>query len=323
MIQAQNLGKDFFVPKSMPGILGGIKGLFTRQGNIVRAVKDISFSIAPGEFVGYIGPNGAGKSTTIKMLSGILHPSCGHVRVAGFSPHTQRVKVAASIGVVFGQRTQLWWDLPVRDSLELLAAMYRIPKVQYQRTLAEFGPVFEIEPLLEVPARKLSLGQRMRADLMAALLHRPPVLFLDEPTIGLDVVVKKRIRRCLEQVNQAGVTILLTTHDLDDIQQLCQRVIVINHGQMVFDGGLEDLNSRTGAATTVRVEYESQVSLGPLPGAKVIPINGSSVEVSFQRKTTPAGKIIATLTTWGQVRDIHIKEPEIEDVIMSIYKLDA
>lgn len=323
MIDAQNLSKDFFVPKSFPGILGGIRGLFTREGTKIQAVRDMNFSIAPGEFVGYIGPNGAGKSTTIKMLSGILHPSSGRVQVAGFSPHTHRTKVAANIGVVFGQRTQLWWDLPVRDSLELLAAMYKLPKGHYQRTLDEFGPVFDIKPLLEVPTRKLSLGQRMRADLMAAMLHRPPVLFLDEPTIGLDVMVKKRIRNCLQQVNEAGVTILLTTHDLDDIQQLCKRVIVINHGQMVFDGGLEELNSRTGAATTVRVEYAGSFNPGQLMGARVTPVNGTSVEVSFQRQVTPAGEIIANLTTWGQVKDIHIQEPDIEDVIMAIYRESA
>lgn len=323
MIQATNLCKNFFVPKSIPGILGGLRGLFTREGTLVQAVRDVNFSIAPGEFVGYIGPNGAGKSTTIKMLSGILHPSSGEVRVAGSSPHSQRRQVAAKIGVVFGQRTQLWWDLPVRDSLELLAAMYKLPRGEYQKTLAEFGPVFEIKPLLEVPARKLSLGQRMRADLMAALLHRPPVLFLDEPTIGLDVVVKKRIRHCLEQVNQAGVTVLLTTHDLDDIQQLCQRVIVINHGQLVFDGGMEELNGRTEAATTVRVEYASSVNPRQLPGVKITPVNGSIVEASFQRQTTPAGEVIAQLTTWGQVKDIHIQEPDIEDVILSIYRESA
>jgi ABC-2 type transport system ATP-binding protein len=207
--------------------------------------------------------------------------------------------------------------------MELLAAMYKIPRVQYLRTLDEFEPVFEISPIMGIPARKLSLGQRMRADLMAAMLHRPPVLFLDEPTIGLDVVVKKRIRTCLKQVNQAGVTILLTTHDLDDIQQLCKRVMVINHGQMVFDGGLAELNARTGAATTVRVEYTSGYSRGQLPGVRITPLNGSSVEVSFQRQVIPAGEIIATLTTWGQVKDIHIMEPDIEDVIMAIYKESA
>ena len=323
MINVQNLCKDFFIPKSFPGIMGGLKGLLTREGSLVQAVRDLNFSISAGDFVGYIGPNGAGKSTTIKMLSGILHPGSGHVEVAGFNPHTQRIKVAAKIGVVFGQRTQLWWDLPVRDSLELLAAMYKIPQGQYLRTLDEFEPVFEIRPLLDTPARKLSLGQRMRADLMAAMLHRPPVLFLDEPTIGLDVVVKKRIRACLEQVNQAGVTILLTTHDLDDIQQLCKRVMVINHGQLVFDGRLEELNSRTGAATTIQIEFMNGYTPGLLPGAKVTPLNGSSVEVSFQRQVTPAGEIIALLTSWGQVKDIHISEPDIEDVILAIYKEGA
>lgn len=323
MIKAHNLCKDFFVPKSVSGILGGLKGLFTREGTVVRAVQDINFSIAPGEFVGYIGPNGAGKSTTIKMLAGILHPSRGSVQVAGYCPHTERTKVAEKIGVVFGQRTQLWWDLPVRDSLELLAAMYKIPTAEYQRTLAEFGPVFDILPLLDVPARKLSLGQRMRADLMAALLHRPPVLFLDEPTIGLDVMVKKRIRQCLHEVNAAGVTILLTTHDLDDIQQMCRRVIVINHGQAVFDGGLDELNRRTGAATTIQVEYVSGCTPSPLPGAVVTPVNGSTIEVSFQRQHSSAGEIIAQLTRWGQVKDIHIKEPEIEDIILTIYRESA
>lgn len=323
MIQADNLSKDFFIPKVRPGLLGGLKGLFSREGTTVSAVQGMDFTIAPGEFVGYIGPNGAGKSTTIKMLSGILHPSGGRVLVAGLCPHRQREKVAARIGVVFGQRSQLWWDLPVRDSLDLLAAMYKVPPADYHQTLLEFGPVFEIEPLLDVPARKLSLGQRMRADLMAALIHRPPILFLDEPTIGLDVVVKKRIRACLEQVNQAGVTILLTTHDLDDIQQLCKRVIVINHGQKIFDGGLGELNCRTGAATVVRVEYTGPFQPNPLPGARVNPVNGQSVEVSFQRNITPAGDIIAALTTWGQVKDIHIQEPDIEDVIMAIYQESA
>jgi ABC-2 type transport system ATP-binding protein len=221
-------------------------------------VKDVSFDIRPGEFVGYIGPNGAGKSTTVKMLTGILHPTSGDVSVNGLSPQRQRQQLAYQIGVVFGQRTQLWWDLPTIDSFDILSAMYDVDRTVYQDFLKQFDDLLGLGEFLDTPVRRLSLGQRMRAELAASLIHSPNVLFLDEPTIGLDVVAKGRIRDFLKKLSsETGVTILLTTHDLRDIEELCDRVIMINHGSLIYDGTLQSLRSHAGLPTILEVKYAS------------------------------------------------------------------
>ncbi|MBW7459021.1 ATP-binding cassette domain-containing protein, partial [Paenibacillus sepulcri] len=258
MITVEHLSKEFKSAVPKEGRFSGLRTMFSRDYKVKEAVRDISFTINQGEFVGYIGPNGAGKSTTIKMLSGILHPSAGEVRIAGMSPHRERRTVARRLGVLFGQRTQLWWDLPVRDSFDILAAMYGVPDEVKSRRLGELSELLALAPFMETPVRKLSLGQRMRADIAAALLHDPDILFLDEPTIGLDVIAKRSIREFLHSINrELGKTILLTTHDMDDIEQLCSRVIVINDGRLGFDGTTDGLRRRIGLPTIIRVTYLS------------------------------------------------------------------
>ncbi|MFS8654964.1 MAG: ATP-binding cassette domain-containing protein [Limnochordia bacterium] len=320
MIRVEHLTKRFRIAKARRGVLGALRGLFSREGREIAAVDDVSFSIEEGSFVGYLGPNGAGKSTTIKMMTGILHPTSGEVWVAGRSPQRERREVARRIGVVFGQRTQLWWDLPVYDSLELLAAMYHVSPADLRQAVRTFDETLGIGEFLDVPVRKLSLGQRMRADLAAALLHRPSVLFLDEPTIGLDVVAKASIRRFLREINQReGTTILLTTHDMDDIEQLCSRVIVINHGRLVYDGSIEGLRRSAGAPTVVTAEYVSPPA-GELTGPwEVVRREGTTLSVAFDRTKCTAGEVISRLIHLGELKDVYVSEPEIETVIAKLY----
>ena len=255
-ISVSRLNKSYFVPVRKTGFMGGLRTLLSMEKREVRAVKDVSFQIAPGEFVGYIGPNGAGKSTTVKMLVGILHPTSGVILVNGKAPYRQRERLAREIGVVFGQRTQLWWDLPTRDSFDILAAMYDLRPSEYKAFLQEFDDLLELGRFLDTPVRRLSLGQRMRAELAASLIHRPKVLFLDEPTIGLDLIAKGRIREFLTRVNrERGVTILLTSHDLRDIEELCDRVLVLSSGSLIYDGALRSLRDEAGLPTLLTVEY--------------------------------------------------------------------
>jgi ABC-2 type transport system ATP-binding protein len=240
IIKTQQLKKHFKVYRHHRGFIGALRGLFSREYRLIRAVDGISFDIDRGELVGYIGPNGAGKSTTIKMLTGLLVPTSGSLLVDGRIPWKERRDHVAKIGAVFGQRTTLWWDLPVVDSLELLRHMYNIPADRFRENLRDFRSLLEMDPFMETPVRSLSLGQRMRADLCASLLHDPQLLFLDEPTIGLDVVAKERIRQFILHINkQLGTTVLLTTHDLSDVEKLCKRVMIIDHGRLLYDGGLD------------------------------------------------------------------------------------
>lgn len=256
MITARNLQKQFKTPVVREGRFSGIRTLFSRQYVTKEAVRDISFDIRQGEFVGYIGPNGAGKSTTIKMLTGILHPTSGEVVLGGMNPHEERRKTVRKLGVVFGQRSQLWWDLPVKDSYDILAEMYGVSTEVKMKRLSQFAELLDLESFWATPVRKLSLGQRMRADLAASMLHDPELLFLDEPTIGLDVNAKRNIRQFLRTLNEEfGKTILLTTHDMDDIEQLCNRVMVINHGQLTYDGTIASLRDTIGLPTLIRVAF--------------------------------------------------------------------
>lgn len=333
-VNAQSLSKSYFVQVRKGGFLGGLQTLLSQEKREVRAVKDVSFAIRPGEFVGYIGPNGAGKSTTVKMLTGILHPTSGKVLVDGLSPQQDRQKVAREIGVVFGQRTQLWWDLPTVDSFEILAAMYDVGGSDYRAFLKEFDDLLGIGEFLDMPVRRLSLGQRMRAELAAALLHRPKVLFLDEPTIGLDVVAKGRMREFLARLNaERGVTILLTTHDLRDIEELCNRVMMINHGSLLYDGTLATLRGTAGLPTLLSVKYAQfpqglvegmyigptgELMEAPHTGAwRVSGVNPDSrtVDVHFDRGHTAAPTVIMAMQALGEIRDVSIAEPPIEDII--------
>jgi viologen exporter family transport system ATP-binding protein len=294
-------------------------GRFRRTTTTVHAVRDLSFSIEAGEMVGYIGPNGAGKSTTIKMLTGILVPSTGTLRVAGHTPHAERTQLARRIGVVFGQRTTLWWDLPLRDSFDLLRRIYRIPVDRYAANLATFTDLLDLGDLLDTPVRQLSLGQRMRGDIAAALLHDPEVVYLDEPTIGLDVVSKSNLREFLRETNrERGLTVLLTTHDLDDIEQLCSRVMVIDTGRLVFDGGLDDLHRLGGARRTLIVDLAEPAPPLLVPGADTVRVEGPRQWLTFPAQAS-AAPLIAAVAASQRLADLAIVEPDIEDVIKRIY----
>ncbi|MFG3055044.1 ATP-binding cassette domain-containing protein [Kitasatospora sp. NPDC048239] len=294
-------------------------GRLRREKREVRAVDGLSFTVEAGECVGYIGPNGAGKSTTIKMLTGILVPTSGRLQVAGVDPARERVDLARRIGVVFGQRTTLWWDLPLRDSFELARRIYRIPDPRYRANLDRCVELLDLGALLDTPVRQLSLGQRMRGDLAAALLHDPQVLYLDEPTIGLDVVSKGRVREFLREVNrEQGTTVLLTTHDLTDIEQLSDRVMVIDHGRVVYDGGLEGLHAAGESERTLVVDLAEARPAIEVAGARVVKVEGPRQWLAFPAQAS-AAPIVAAVADRYPLVDLSVREPAIEDVIARMY----
>ncbi|WP_040949576.1 ABC transporter ATP-binding protein [Gorillibacterium massiliense] len=328
MIEVHGICKTFKTPRVKEGHFSGLRALVSRDYLMKEAVRNISFTVEPGEFTGYIGPNGAGKSTTIKMLTGILRPSAGQVRILGLDPHRERKKAVARIGVVFGQRSQLWWDLPVRDSYDILAAMYKVEPAEKTKRMAEFRELLELDDFLETPVRKLSLGQRMRAELAAALIHDPDILFLDEPTIGLDVTAKNRIRGFLQTLNQDfGKTILLTTHDMDDIERLCSRVMVIQNGELSFDGTIPQMRDRIGLPSVMKVTFRDDGNLAakesPVPEDgglfRVTGRSGCSLTVEFNRLTVKAMEVLHALHAWGEIEDVHMVEPVLEDYIGKVY----
>lgn len=300
-------------------------GLVRREKRQVRAVDGISFEVARGEMVGYIGPNGAGKSTTIKMLTGILTPSGGRLRVAGIDPSRERMRLAHRIGVVFGQRTTLWWDLPLKDSYGLMRRMYRIPAARFAQNMERCVERLDLAELLDVPVRQLSLGQRMRGDIAAALLHDPDVLYLDEPTIGLDVVSKASVRGFLRELNEElGTTVLLTTHDLQDIEQLCERVMVIDHGRLVYDGSLGGLHTADGSdgavvsERTLVVDLERELPPIEVAGARVVKVEGARQWLAFPARAS-AAPLVAAVAAEYPLLDLSVREPDIEDVIARMY----
>ena len=300
------------------------RGRLRRERREIAAVDGIGFEIERGTIVGYLGPNGAGKSTTVKMLTGILVPSGGRIRVAGLDPSRRRVELAARIGVVFGQRSQLWWDLPLRDSFDLLRHIYRVPQARHRENLDRFADVLALGPFLETPVRQLSLGQRMRGELTAALLHDPEIVFLDEPTIGLDVVAKAAVRKFLGEVNrERGVTVLLTTHDLADIERLCSRLLVIDHGKLIWDGGLDELRRRHGPERTLVVDLEESAPPLELPGARVVKVDGPRQWLTFRRDETSASELIAAVGAQARLLDVAIEETEIEEIVRRIYAAEA
>jgi ABC-2 type transport system ATP-binding protein len=299
-------------------------GGFLRRvsGERVRtlAVDGVSFEIEAGSIVGYIGPNGAGKSTTIKMLTGILVPTEGSARVCGLDPVGERKQLARRIGVVFGQRTQLWWDLPLRESFALLRYVYRVDERRHRANLDRFVELLELGPLLDVPVRQLSLGQRMRGDLAAALLHDPEVVLLDEPTIGLDVVAKDRIRGFVRDiVSESGTTVLLTTHDMDDVERLSNRVIVIDHGTLIYDGDLETLRRTYGGETILVVDLEEAGPPLRIQGVRVAEADGLRQRLRFRRDEVSAAVVVAEVARQARLRDLTLEEPAIEDVVRGIY----
>jgi ABC-2 type transport system ATP-binding protein len=318
VIEARGLRRDFVVRRRV--------GRFRRQRSVVTAVDGIDLRIEAGELVGYLGPNGAGKSTTIKMLTGVLRPTAGYLRVCGLEPVRQRRQLARRIGVVFGQRSQLWWDLPLRDSFELARHIWRVPPADHAARLARFTRELDLS-FLDTPVRQLSLGQRMRAELTIALLHGPQVVFLDEPTIGLDVLSKQAVRAFLTELRDRGdTTVVLTTHDLADIERLCRRLVVIDHGRVVHDGTLESLHARYGSRRMVVATLaEPLTEPVRLPGVDLVQSSpdGRVLTFGLDGRRTPAGHLVATLAALGSLRDIAVTEPTIEDVVARLYAGDA
>ena len=318
------LTKTFHVAERRAGALGATIGLFQRRRRPIDALKGISFRLADGELLGLIGPNGAGKSTTIKILCGILEPTAGHCEVGGLVPWRERIRHVARIGAVFGQRTQLWWDLPVIESFELLRDIYRVREERYRTTIDALIAMLDIERLLDTPVRQLSLGQRMRCEIAAAMLHEPRVLFLDEPTIGLDAVAKLAVRDFVKTLNrERGVTVILTTHDMHDVEALAERVIVIGNGSILADGSLSALRRGALAERRLLVHFAADVAPREIPGASVRRWDGRSAELSFDPRVTSAHGLIAHVTSHFTVEDVHLDEPPIEEVIARFYALHA
>jgi ABC-2 type transport system ATP-binding protein len=311
IIEAENLSKTYTLRKKA--------GRLKRERTTVEAVRDLNLAVAEGELLGYIGPNGAGKSTSIKMFTGILSPSAGKLRVAGLEPIRDRKQLARRIGVVFGQRTTLWWDLPLRDSFALLHRMYAVPDARFAANLKHYVALLELEPLLDTPVRQLSLGQRMRGDLTAALLHDPAVLYLDEPTIGLDVTSKAVVREFLAELNrEQGTTIVLTTHDLDDIERLCRRVVVIDHGTVAYDGELAALRARFAADRTLLVDLAEPGPAIDVPGAAVTRVDGPRQWLTFPAEANAAA-LVASIAARYELLDVSIRDADIEEVIRNLY----
>jgi ABC-2 type transport system ATP-binding protein len=319
-IVVEGLVKTFRVAERAPGLWGAIRGLARRTYRDVRAIDGVSFSIERGELVGYIGPNGAGKSTTVKALAGILVPDAGRCEVAGRVPWKQRIAHVAEIGVVFGQRTQLWWDLPVIESFELLRDIYRVPQVRYAEARDTMIGLLDLEALLDVPVRQLSLGQRMRCDLAAALLHAPPILFLDEPTIGLDAVSKLAVRDFIKQLNRdRGVTVILTTNDMDDIEALCTRVIVIAHGAILSDGPLAELRAQVTRERWLTVDLVDAAAVVDEPDATEIRRDGHRVCLAFDPQIVAPAELIRRVTSRHAIRDLFVENPPIETIVARLY----
>ncbi len=321
IITVDHLHKYFRVARHRRGVLGALRGLVSFDTTLVKAVDGVSFCIEPGEVVGYLGPNGAGKSTTLKMLTGLLVPTGGELLVNGRIPWKERQAHVAQLGAVFGQRSTLWWDLPVIESLELLQHIYKTPSDRFRQNLDEFRRLLDLDAFLHTPVRSLSLGQRMRADLCAALLHNPRLLFLDEPTIGLDVVAKERIRQFILHINrQRGVTVLLTTHDLSDVEKLCERVMIIDHGRLLYDGDLASLGQRFGGKRQLVVDFAENGSPMEIEGAQIIAREGLRVTYQFERGQVTASDLIGRLSALYRINDLQVREPEIEETVRRIYE---
>jgi ABC-2 type transport system ATP-binding protein len=319
-IVVSGLTKTFQVAERRAGTFGSLVGLLHRRTRTVRALDAISFEIGRGELVGYIGPNGAGKSTTVKILSGILVPDAGVCEIDGRVPWRERIPHVARIGVVFGQRTQLYTDLPVIESFDLLRDIYRVPGADYARDRDELVSLLDLGPLLDTPVRQLSLGQRMRCDLVAALLHRPSILFLDEPTIGLDAVAKLAVREFIRRLNRdRGVTVILTTHDMDDIEELARRVMVIGSGRILCDGTLEDLRRRVNGMRRLIVDTDGAAEPPAIAGARLVAQNGQRLTFEYDPQGTPTAELIARVTAGLAVRDLFVENPPIEETVAELY----
>jgi ABC-2 type transport system ATP-binding protein len=322
VIQVQDLTKIFYITKKDPGVMGAIKSVFHPRHTTKTAVNKVNFTINPGEMVGYIGVNGAGKSTTIKMLTGVLVPTSGQVSVLGRDPHRERVANARQIGVVFGQRTQLWWDLALIESLDMVAKIYEVPPERYKQLLKQFAKVLDLDELLNVPIRQMSLGQKMRAELAATLIHEPHVVYLDEPTIGLDLLVKERIREFIRDQNtQKGTTVILTTHDLGDIEELCSRVMIIDNGELIYDGPLSLIRDRFGKYREINFDTTGFTGTIDLPaGAQLVEQGDCNLVIRFDRNLASASQVAAAVMSQVDVRDFSLSEPGLAMIIKQIYQ---
>ena len=319
-IEVKGISKEFKVNKRGAGIPGMIANMFVPKYEIKHAVNNLSFNIEKGEMVGFIGPNGAGKSSTIKMLSGILCPDKGTISVNGYIPYKQRKAYVGNIGVVFGQKSQLQWDLPVIDSFELLRAIYRIPHDKYKRNLERFTEMLDMKGFINQPVRQLSLGQRMRSDIVASLLHSPDIVFFDEPTIGVDVIGKETIRSFIRQLNEEDkVTMIFTTHDMQDIEQTCNRIINIDKGSLMYDGSLHDIRSKYGTARRLIAEFNEETKVSTIENVEISEMKDRKISFSFDNNIVDVNRLMHEILDNYNVRDITVAEPEIESIIQKMY----
>ncbi|ALP91511.1 ABC transporter ATP-binding protein [Clostridium butyricum] len=333
MIKVCNLTKEFKTNKKYPGFKGAIKSLFSTEYTVTSAVDNMNFEIEEGEVVGYIGSNGAGKSTTIKMMTGILTPTSGKVEVNGIIPYENRTENAMNIGVVFGQRTQLWWDLPLSETFSLLRDIYSVSSEDFKERMKFFNEVLEIDEFMLRPVRTLSLGQRMRADLAASLIHNPKILYLDEPTIGLDVVVKEKVRNAIKQINKKyNTTVILTTHDLEDIEELCDRIIIIDKGVKIYDGSLTEIKEKYGYMTNVSIlikknELEDKININSYFNLDNNDLNLSDedgkINITFNKNKISQMEIIQYFMENYILQDFSVKETSIDDIIKKIYRKEV
>lgn len=327
MIKVENITKEFKSNKKYPGFKGAIKSFFSTEYIIKKAVDDISFNIEDGEIVGYIGANGAGKSTTIKMMTGILTPTSGKITVNGLVPYEKRKENAKNVGVVFGQKTQLWWDLPLSETFTLLKEIYDVTDEDFKERMEFFNSTLSLEDFMLTPVRSLSLGQRMRADIAAALIHNPKVIYLDEPTIGLDVMVKEKVRNAIREINKKyKTTIILTTHDLNDIEELCSRIIIIDNGKKIYDGSLEEIKSKYGAKTSIELQVKEKIDLSILSFKEilneddlVIKEENNKIIATFNKNKISSSEIMSEILKKAEVIDFKVVETSIEDIIKKIY----
>ena len=320
MIQLEHIHKSFRVARRSAGMKAALHSLLHREYTTIHALDDLSFTIGDGEIVGYIGPNSAGKSSTIKVMSGILTPDSGTCRINGRIPWRQRIEHVREIGVVFGQRSQLWWDVPVIDSFSLLQSIYSIPDTLYRQNLEELTQLLHLEELLRTPTRQLSLGQRMRCEIAAALLHSPKILFLDEPTIGLDAVSKLAVRSFIRELNQnKGTTVLLTTHDMQDIEALAQRILLIGRGRLLLDGSLQDLRRRFATGRILTLAYEGG-ALPQLPGIRVLTQEPGHARLALDTTCTSTADAIKSLSQQLSITDIAVEAPTAEEMVVALYK---
>lgn len=321
IIIVKNLCKSYKVAKRDSGIKNALKSFFKREYNIINAVDDITFTIKKGEIVGYIGPNGAGKSTTIKMLSGILKPNSGEVLVNGMNPFVDRIRYVKEIGVVFGQKSQLWWDIPAIDSFDLLKDIYKIPDEEYKKTRDELVNLLELQEIIKMPVRQLSLGQRMKCELVASLLHNPKILFLDEPTIGLDAVSKVVVRNFIKKINEErNVTVILTTHDMADIETLANRVIVIGNGNKLYDGSINDIKKKYSNKKIVEIFYDKMKKIPNIDNTEIVNKENNVIRIKIDSKKVTVSDIAMEYAKMCEIKDINVITDNIDDIIYKLYE---